>query len=204
MHSELDLDDAIEIALLSDWNSIEFIEPENEKQAAASVSDESSPSTGSSPRGSPSRHLQDIVPIHEVRDTDVFCGRDRSCHSHPGNIRFRQLVGNYRDQYQNSTQRDDKTRLTNEIMSIVQSCGGRFLKQEEITGEWHQVHNTYAHEKVSHALRSAKDPNRPKAKRVRKAKPPTDDEERAFELLVQEQQTLFAMITSSGVSSCQD
>jgi hypothetical protein len=144
--------------------------------------------------------LAEIVPPHEIRDTDVFCSRDKASHSNPGNKRFRQLILRYREQYQSLSLRDDKTRLTTDIVNVVKSYGGRFLKQHESTGWWFEVTYIVAHEKVSHALRCAKDPNRPKPSRASRkpiVKPPTHDEDRQFESLAREQQEIFASLTKT-------
>jgi hypothetical protein len=148
------------------------------------------------------QQLAEVDPSHEIRPTDVLCSRDKASHSHPGNKRFRQLIVRSREQYQNLSLRDDKTRLTTDIVNAVKSYGGRFLKQHESTGSWYEVTYNVAHEKVSHALRSAKDPNRPKprASRTPIVKPPTHDEDRQFESLAREQQQLFSVLTTTTPS----
>jgi hypothetical protein len=95
-----------------------------------------------------------------VQPKDVLCGRDRRAHNHPGNKRFRTIVQSYREKYQNAPRREDKNRITNEIIQRVLRDGGRFLRLEEETGEWVLVDSAGAHDKVSHALRSAKEPRR--------------------------------------------
>jgi hypothetical protein len=148
---------------------------------------------------------EEVVSSHDVRPTDVFCSRDKASHSHPGNKRFRQLIVRYREQYQNLNQREEKTQLTNDIVNAIKNNGGRFLKQHESIADcWYEVNYTVAHEKVSHALRSAKDPNRPKAQKATRKpsiKPPTQDEDRAFELLAREQQQIFASFTTTTAAN---
>lgn len=95
-----------------------------------------------------------------VQPKDVLCGRDRRAHNHPGNKRFRTIVQSYREKYQNAPRREDKNRITNEIIQRVLCEGGRFLRLEEETGDWVLVDSSGAHDKVSHALRSAKEPRR--------------------------------------------
>jgi hypothetical protein len=147
-----------------------------------------------SPLKSLSQPQKRVVAETAIKPTDIFCGRDRLSHNHPGNRRFRHLINMYRDSYQTATQRDTKTLLTAEIVAAVQCYGGRFLKRQ--AGEWIEVDATYAHEKVSHALRSAKDPNRPKIKRKRRVliKPPSDEEERVFQSLAAEQKEIFLQL----------
>jgi hypothetical protein len=95
-----------------------------------------------------------------VQPKDVLCGRDRRAHNHPGNKRFRSIVQSYREKYQSAPRREDKNRITNEIIQRVLREGGRFLRLEEETGQWVLVDSSGAHDKVSHALRSAKEPRR--------------------------------------------
>jgi hypothetical protein len=95
-----------------------------------------------------------------VQPKDVLCGRDRRAHNHPGNKRFRSIVQSYRERYQSAPRREDKNRITNEIIQRVLREGGRFLRLEEETGQWVLVDASGAHDKVSHALRSAKEPRR--------------------------------------------
>lgn len=132
-------------------------------------------------------------PIDSVGPTDVFCGRDRRSHAHDGNKRFRKLIARFQKQYKESRLREDKTRLTTEIVSIIRASGGRFLKENEETGKWHEVDTAYAHDKVSHALRSAKDPNRPRPKKTRKVvvAAPTPEEEEAYRILLDAQERVF-------------
>ena len=103
----------------------------------------------------------------EFKECDVMCGRDKLCCAHQGNKRFRQLVMQHREKYQTATSRDLKAQITFQIIAHIKRQGGRFLKQDGVTGVWQPVSDAYAHEKVSHALRSAKDPNRLRVKKQR-------------------------------------
>jgi nucleoside-triphosphatase THEP1 len=66
-------------------------------------------------------------------------------------------VHSFRGQYQYAPKREDKSRITNEIIQLVESEGGRFLRTDDETGDWVLVDAAGAHEKVSHALRNAKE-----------------------------------------------
>lgn len=135
-----------------------------------------------------------------IQPEDVYCGRDRYSHTHPGNRRFRQLINNYREIYQSSKHRDEKTRINTEIVKSVKANGGRFMRRDDATGQWHELDAASAHEKVSHALRSARDPNRPKPKKKRQVavKPPSDEEERAFQILAADQQEIFRQLREAN------
>lgn len=126
---------------------------------------------------------------------DIICGRDKLSHAHVGNKRFRIVIEANRERYQTAPSRDDKTRITCEIVNMIKSCrpGGRFLKLNTDTKTWSDVGDEYAREKVSHALRSAKDPSRKKVRKKRKAVPKnhTEEENNVFSSLLEEQQRIF-------------
>lgn len=125
---------------------------------------------------------------------DILCGRDKVSYSHVGNRRFRVIVAMNRERYQSCTSRDAKTRITDQLIKDIRGCGGRFLKMNEETKTYQDVGDECAHEKVSHALRSAKDPKKkaPRKKRKIVRKPPTPQENKAYEFLYREQQRIFS------------
>mmetsp|Transcript_11916 Transcript_11916/g.19746 ORF Transcript_11916/g.19746 Transcript_11916/m.19746 type:complete len:235 (-) Transcript_11916:54-758(-) len=130
---------------------------------------------------------------------DIICGRDKLSHAHVGNKRFRIVVEMNRERYQTAPSRDEKTRITCDIVSMIRSCrpGGRFLKMDEMedsnTGTWKDVGDDYAREKVSHALRSAKDPSRKRTRKKRKSvvKSHSGEENDVFAALLEDQQKIF-------------
>jgi hypothetical protein len=127
---------------------------------------------------------------------DIICGRDKLSHAHVGNKRFRIIIEMNRDRYQTAPSRDDKTRITCDIVAMIRSCrpGGRFLKIDELNANnWKDVGDEYAREKVSHALRSAKDPTRRKPRKKHKVVPKThsDEENSVFSTLLEDQQKIF-------------
>jgi len=142
---------------------------------------------------------------HEIDESkpcpyDVVCGRDKFSHAHVGNKRFRSLIEMYRERYQTAPSRDDKTRITCKIVAMIRAFrpGGRFLKLDPETKEWYDVGDEYAREKVSHALRSAKDPALRKPRRKRKPstaprKKPVHSPvaNRVFQQLLSDQQRIF-------------
>ncbi len=86
---------------------------------------------------------------------DVICGRHKTAYSHTGNVRFRVVIEMNRRRYQTTASRNEKTRITAELVAMFRSSrpGGRFLKMEG-SNNWLDVGDEYAKEKVSHALRS--------------------------------------------------
>jgi len=149
--------------------------------------EESSSSTGaSSPEG--------------LNPADIVCGRDKLSHSHEGNKRFRKIIQSYRRRYQTATRREEKTRITGEIVALVEKSGGRFLKTADdepatttTTPTWVEVDAAGIHEKVSHALRSARDPNQIKTKRRRSdaTQVPSPEENAVFKRLLSTQRAAF-------------
>lgn len=164
------------------------------KNANRNDDDDTNQSLKQSERQSPKQEVW--VPDHEIRPTDVLCGRHRASRDHAGNKYFRQLIGANRAIYTLTTLRSEKTRIATQLVSqVVQAPrGGRFLKLDEATNRWHQVDHTYAHDKVSHALRSAKDLTNPRPRKKRRVVilPPTDQEEALFRAFYTDQQQIFA------------
>lgn len=137
----------------------------------------------------------------DIQHKDVLCGRERQIHAHQGNRKFRHLINMNRERYQTATSREVKTSITAEIVETVRLSGGRFLKQDE--GIWREVDPNYAHEKVSHALRSAKDPNKPKQKRTRNVniRPPSVEEEHFFQILAADQERIYQNLREKRADS---
>ena len=141
----------------------------------------------------------DIVPTR----FDVICGRDKQSVRHEGNKQFRTIVEQYRVRYQRTSVREEKTRITCEIISRIRAGsmhkpGGRFLKLDPDTKKWCDAGDEFAREKVSHALRSAKDPNREKHRKKRKVvtKNATQDENCKLEQLLLEQLRTFQRLVA--------
>ena len=131
--------------------------------------------------------------VEGINPADVICGRDKLTHAHCGNKRFRHIIEMNREAYQTAPSREKKTSITIQIVKMIRECGGRFLKQDEATGMFEEVTPTYAREKVSHALRSAKDPNRPRIKKKREVRKyvPTPQEDAQFQETLRDQQKIF-------------
>ena len=83
----------------------------------------------------------------------MLSGRDRICHAHAGNIKFRALIRTYRETYQKAGLRKVKCAVTTDILRAVEEAGGRFLKQDEESGLWYEMGADRRYEKVSLASR---------------------------------------------------
>eukprot|EP00980_Cylindrotheca_fusiformis_P005723 scaffold1192_cov58-Cylindrotheca_fusiformis.AAC.17 len=66
----------------------------------------------------------------DIRATDVLLGRGRGFQEHPGNIRFRNVLEDYRDVY-DSAPRIQKRRIAIELRQLLAADGVRFLKHAD-------------------------------------------------------------------------
>lgn len=67
--------------------------------------------------------------VIEQTDKDVLFGRGRPYQDHPGNLYLLQLVKSRRLRFQmKSTPRSEKIAMVEDIVTTIQSQGGRFLK----------------------------------------------------------------------------
>lgn len=129
---------------------------------------------------------------------DIICGRDKQAFNHVGNKRFRVLIARSRETYQNAKTREAKSKITDDIIDTILESG-RFLKYDYVTKLWCVVTRDYAHEKVSHALRSAKDPRKKKPRKKRMVhKTYTKEEDETFNFLFVEQQKIFQELLHDG------
>ena len=69
--------------------------------------------------------------ITELRPTDVLFGRGSGPNDHEGNIRFRQLVAERKEEYLATNHRQTKAKIAREIVNTIVNDGGRFLKKVE-------------------------------------------------------------------------
>eukprot|EP00980_Cylindrotheca_fusiformis_P003955 scaffold871_cov130-Cylindrotheca_fusiformis.AAC.32 len=87
---------------------------------------------------------------------DILCGRGVPILNYHGNIRLHNIIDSYRAMYLNA-ERKSKPRLVTEIVNEIKAGGARFLKRsKDDLHSWVEVDDSYAHEKVSHALRCKK------------------------------------------------
>ena len=97
------------------------IEEEEEEDSDNQLQDDTDNDDTSEFHVSPSKSSPGIpTPSPE----DVICGRGKMTSSHPGNRRFRELVLDKKQAYQRARRRDDKTRITFELVQTLRE-GGR-------------------------------------------------------------------------------
>lgn len=96
----------------------------------------------------------DIVVI--PTSVDVLLGRGARVNAHQGNEALHRMVEKLLVQYEFGT-RAVKTLRTNGIVDKVKDLGGRFIKQDPITGVWLVVDDDTARLKVSHLFRARRE-----------------------------------------------
>ena len=69
--------------------------------------------------------------IVDVRPNDVLFGRGSGPNDHEGNIRFRELVAQRKEEYMNTNHRQTKAKIAKDIVDQVFAVDGRFLKKLE-------------------------------------------------------------------------
>lgn len=93
-----------------------------------------------------------------LKPTDVYCGQNATlAKSHHGNIVFRSIVQANSERYRKATRRSEKTMITVHVVEEIHKSGGRFLKTDPLYDDLVELDEAALHDKVSHALRSAKD-----------------------------------------------
>jgi hypothetical protein len=90
--------------------------------------------------------------IYSPRNSDVLFGRGQAYQNHPGNIRFRSLIDEHRDAYEQAS-RKEKTKVAVEIIRLLHDRNGRFLKEDGAEA-WIEVDGVAARQKVSSCFRS--------------------------------------------------
>eukprot|EP00526_Cylindrotheca_closterium_P009190 CAMPEP_0113627882 /NCGR_PEP_ID=MMETSP0017_2-20120614/14443_1 /TAXON_ID=2856 /ORGANISM="Cylindrotheca closterium" /LENGTH=512 /DNA_ID=CAMNT_0000538159 /DNA_START=62 /DNA_END=1600 /DNA_ORIENTATION=- /assembly_acc=CAM_ASM_000147 len=90
----------------------------------------------------------------EPSPSDVLLGRGHVIQMHPGNIRFREFLREYQEEY-NNTPRYKRVKTSTELTRALLGKGIRFLKKTE-SGGWVESDFTGAEKKVKQLFRSQK------------------------------------------------
>jgi hypothetical protein len=119
----------------------------------------------------------------ECTEKDVLCGRAKQSFSNPGNRRYRAVIEQYREQYQQSSRRAEKSRLTLAVIKVIRDQNSRFLKptaDRSSSPGWVELTDNELYEKVSHALRCTKDPKETVLRHAKSTQPAADSRRRLF------------------------
>jgi hypothetical protein len=77
-------------------------------------------------------------PIENPEPNDVLSGRGGRINIHLGNVRFRDVVSSYKKQYVDvRTKKGEKANIAANIVAMIRSKGGRFLKQDDTSCYWY-------------------------------------------------------------------
>lgn len=82
---------------------------------------------------------------------DVLLGREKISQENVGNVRYHFVIDTKIDHFESSSVRE-KTAMTREIVQVIKSSGGRFLKLD--SAGWTEVSDEDARKKVASAFRS--------------------------------------------------
>lgn len=96
-------------------------------------------------------------------ENDIIFGRGKSANTHPGNIRYRELVEKNKPLYHALGRSNTKKKaFTLKLLQTIKDYGGRFLELDDVkTGEYCEVSDDKAREKISQRLR---EPTRPSSR----------------------------------------
>lgn len=85
---------------------------------------------------------------------DVLLGRGKPFQNYHGNIKLGLIIDQYRERYLEAG-RCDKAIISQHVVDFVHGYKGRFLKRSESkAGEWFEVSNDAACDKVGHGFRA--------------------------------------------------
>jgi len=92
--------------------------------------------------------------ISDEQNFNVICAKGRFAFNNTGNKRFRQIVKKYLEQYDNASNKNEKSKVVTAIIENVR-IRGNFVKQDAKTGSFMPVSNRLTREKVGQGLRDA-------------------------------------------------
>jgi hypothetical protein len=86
-------------------------------------------------------------------DEDILCGRGKACGKHPGNKKFSAAIRANLQKYGEAPKRVDKSNVVVLVVRSLRENGGRFIKQDKRTKQYHELSDGQAHGKTGHAIR---------------------------------------------------
>ena len=97
-----------------------------------------------------------LPPNYIPGPNDVICARGKAVKSHSGNQQFREKVQNFIGKYSDAATKFEKSLIVSQVVESVGEAspnGGLFIKY--LSGQWYQVSDNLAREKVGQAFRDA-------------------------------------------------
>ena len=107
--------------------------------------------------------------VDERRPLDVLCGRGSGSNNHKGNKLYLQARDEMQQRYKQASKKE-KTEISRELISKVESSGGRFIEKyvdPDGPERWYEVSLKRKLRKASQALRDINTPQARKEKRAR-------------------------------------
>lgn len=98
--------------------------------------------------------------------TDICLGRGKRNWCHPGNVAFRALIRASVPAYREAPSKIVKSIIVNEIVNSLRIRGVLFLEKTK-HGDWFEIGNQKARDKVSHSLRDYVHAQRVQAKKLK-------------------------------------
>lgn len=95
---------------------------------------------------------------YQPADCDVLCGRGKGFYNRIGNKIFRSVVSSYKDQYEFSKTKIEKSMILDEIIDqVIERNNGqsKFLKYNKKLKCWMEMTREQTREKVGHVIREA-------------------------------------------------
>jgi hypothetical protein len=86
---------------------------------------------------------------------DVLLGRGKPFQQHPGNVRMREMVDLYKEEY-TRVPVGQKSNIADKILQTIMIKEHSFFLKRQPDGWWVQVSENEAREKVAHAFRTAR------------------------------------------------
>jgi hypothetical protein len=80
---------------------------------------------------------------YELGDNDVYCGRGSLCFNHVGNRRFRDIVDENLQRYNDATTKFEKSSIIYEVVDKIRNDGG-FVKKDSVNGQYYEVGDFHA------------------------------------------------------------
>lgn len=97
---------------------------------------------------------------YEVNGNDAMCGRGRATLRHDGNKAFRKTVSLFLNQFLACSKREQKQKCIADIIEVIRSSGGHFLKFDDTVQQWYDIGDKDAAAKIGHCLRDGKPSSR--------------------------------------------
>ena len=91
---------------------------------------------------------------------DILCGNEKCFESHPGNMRYHQILNKMRSSFLSVESKTAKKKLVRDVDDFIQCYGGRFLRMDESAGRLRRMTTAESRNKISWSLRENPSPQK--------------------------------------------